>query len=127
MIYDNFIREVLLGATSLTFVFFALWAIFKPNSLANTLGYQLNNNNAISEFHAIYIGVFISQSILCVLAFIRIEDAMIGNLVAVFLLSQPLGRIIAMFRGGSATGLLKLLFAAEIVAGLMLLLVQPSA
>ncbi len=57
MIYIDFIREVLLGATSLTFAFFALWAILKPNSLANTLGYELNNNNAISEFHAIYVVV----------------------------------------------------------------------
>jgi magnesium-transporting ATPase (P-type) len=127
MIYDDFVRQVLLGATCLTFVFFALWAILKPNSLANTLGYELNNNNAISEFNAIYIGVFMAQSLLCVLAFVRIDDAMIGNLVAVFLLSQPLGRIIAMFRGGSATGFMKLLFTSEVVAGLMLLVVQPSA
>ncbi len=127
MIYNDFIREVLLGATSLTFAFFALWAILKPNSLANTLGYELNNNNAISEFHAIYIGVFIAQSLLCVLAFIRIDDAMIGDFVAIFLLAQPVGRIIAMFRGGSAKGFLKLLFAAEIAAGLLLIVVQPSA
>ena len=127
MIYNDLIRQILLAATGGIFIFFALWAVIKPESLASSLGYELKTKNAISEFHAIYVGVFIAQSLLCALAFIRVEDAMIGNLVAVFLLSQPLGRFIASIRSGLPSGFLMMLFIMELAGGLILLGVQPSA
>jgi len=126
MIYDDLTRQVLLAAAGGSFAWFALWAAFSPRSLATTLGYTLESKNAISEFHAIYVGVFTAQAWLCVLAFTRIEDAAIGNLVAVFLLSQPFGRVMATFRGGLPSGLLLALFIMEFVGGILLLLVQPG-
>ncbi|CAM3505139.1 DUF4345 family protein [Parendozoicomonas haliclonae] len=126
MFYDDSIRQILLAATGCTFLAFSLWALIQPKSLATTLGYELKSSNSISEFHAIYVGVFLAQALLCALAFIRIEDAMLGNLVAIFLLAQPVGRCIALLRGGHTTGILKLLFLAEVIGGLILLAVQPS-
>ena len=126
MIHDDLSRQVLLAATGGIFVCFALWAAVKPKSLATTLGYTLTSKNAVSEFHAIYVGVFIAQAGLCALAFVRVTDAMLGNLVAIFLLSQPVGRVIAIFRGGFPSGFLLMLFAMEIAGGIIVLLVQPS-
>ena len=126
MIYDDLTRQILLAATGGSFACFALWAAFSPRSLATTLGYTLESKNAISEFHAIYVGVFIAQVCLCILALTRIEEAAIGNLVAVFLLSQPFGRMIAAFRDSLPSGLLLALFIMEFVGGILLLLVQPS-
>jgi hypothetical protein len=126
MIYDDLLRKVLLAATGSSLACFALWAVFSPKSLATTLGYTPQSKNAISEFHAIYIGVFIAQAWLCALAFARIEDATLGNLVAVFLLGQPFGRVIAALRGGWPAGFLLVLFIMECVGGILLLLVQPS-
>lgn len=87
MIYDDFSRQVLLAITGSIFACFALWAALKPKSLATSLGYALASKNAISEFHAIYVGVFIAQAWLCALACARIADAEIGNLVAILLLA----------------------------------------
>jgi hypothetical protein len=115
MIYDDLTRQVLLAATGGSFACFALWAAFRPKSLVTTLGYTLESKNAISEFHAIYVGVFIAQAWLCALAFARIADAAIGNLVAIFLLSQPFGRVIAALRGSLPSGLLLALFIMEFV------------
>lgn len=126
MIYDDFSRQVLLAVTGGIFACFALWAALKPKSLATTLGYTLASKNALSEFHAIYVGVFIAQAGLCALAFARVADAAIGNLVAVFLLGQPFGRMIAAFRGSWPSGLLLVLFVLELVGGILLLVVQPS-
>lgn len=126
MIFTDFGRQVLLAATGGSFACFALWATFSPKSLAVTLGYTLQSKNAISEFHAIYVGVFIAQACLCALAVARIEDAAIGNSVAVFLLGQPFGRLIATFRGGLPSGLLLALFIMEFVGGILLLMVQPN-
>lgn len=126
MIYDDFLRQILLATTAATFLGFALWALIKPNSLARVLGYELRAPNGQSEFHAIYIGVFLGQFALCLLAAYRIEDYVLGDLVAVFLLAQPLGRLVALTRFGAPTGLLRLLFALEAVGGVALLLVRPT-
>ncbi|MEM9264284.1 MAG: DUF4345 family protein [Cyanobacteria bacterium P01_F01_bin.13] len=126
MIYNDFSRQVLLAVTGIIFACFVLWAALKPKLLATSLGYTLTSKNAVSEFHAIYVGVFIAQAWLCFLAWTRVADAALGNLVAVFLLGQPLGRIIAAFRGGWPSGFLMVLFIMEFVGGCTILLVQPN-
>ena len=126
MIESDLLRQLLLGATGATFVGFALWGIAAPVAMAKPLGYALDNNNARSEFHAIYVGVFIAQALLCALAAMRVEDAVLGDLVAVFLLAQPVGRLIAGLRGAFPTGVLRALFAIELIGGVVLLLVRPG-
>lgn len=125
MIHDDFIRQLMLLATSMVFVAFALWATFRPKSLANMLGYTLSVPNGQSEFHAIYVGVFFAQTALCGLAAIRVSDAVLGDLVAFFLLAQPLGRLIAWPQFGAPQGIPRWLFALELVGGGALLLVRP--
>lgn len=126
MIHDDLIRQVLLSATGAVFVGFALWAAIGPRSLAASAGYRLDSPNAMSEFHAIYVGVFLAQALLCALAVVRIDDAVIGDLVAIFLLGQPFGRVIAWFRKGWPDGSLRAAFILEVIGGIAILLVRPS-
>lgn len=126
MIHDDFIRQLMLIATSMVFVAFALWATFRPKSLASMLGYTLSIPNGQSEFHAIYVGVFSAQAALCALAAIRVSDPVLGDLVALFLLAQPLGRLIALSRFGAPQGMLRWLFALELMGGVVLLLIRPG-
>ena len=126
MIESDLLRQVLLSATGVTFVGFALWAIVAPAAFAKPMGYRLDNPNAVSEFHAIYVGVFFAQALLCALAAVRVTDAALGDLVAVFLLAQPVGRLMAAARGSVPTGVLKALFAIEVIGGVILLLVRPG-
>ena len=124
MMQDDLIRQLLLIAIGLVFVAFALWATFSPKSLANMLGYTLSVPNGQSEFHAIYVGVFLAQAALCALAAIRVSDPILGDLVAFFLLAQPLGRLIALPRFGAPQGMLRWLFALELTGGGALLLIR---
>ncbi|MEQ1688154.1 MAG: DUF4345 family protein [Sphingopyxis sp.] len=126
MIFDDMLRQVLLALTALTFIGFALWALFSPANLASQLGYAINGANGHSEFRAIYIGLFIAQAVLACAAAFRIHDALLGDLVALFLLAQPVGRIVAIPQHGLPHGLLRLLFGLEIVSGLLLLGVRPG-
>lgn len=125
MIHDDFIRQLMLIATGMVFVSFALWATFSSKSLANLLGYTLSIPNGQSEFHAIYVGVFSAQAALCGLAAIRVSDPVLGDLVAFFLLAQPLGRLIALPRFGAPQGMMRWLFVLELAAGGALLLIRP--
>lgn len=126
MVYDDLLRQSALLLTAVIFTFYAFWTLLSPLSLARTLGYQLDNQNAKSEFHAIYIGVFLAQAVLCVFACLHIEQALLGDLVAVFILSQPIGRIVALFRNGFPKGPLRLITISEIIGGIMLLLIRPG-
>lgn len=126
MMHDDLIRQILLSAAGAVFVGFALWAAIGPKSLAATVGYRLDSPNAMSEFHAIYVGVFLAQALLCALAVVRIDDAIIGDLVAVFLLAQPVGRVLAWFRKGWPHGSLRAAFILELAGGLAILLVRPG-
>lgn len=127
MIYDDFIRQLMLAATAATFVVFALWATFNPKSLASLLGYELSTPNGQSEFHAIYIGLFFAQAMLCALAAVRVSDPVLGDLAALSLLAQPIGRLFAMFRYGVPHGVMRWLFLLELGGGIALLLVRPAA
>ena len=126
MVYHDLARQLMLWTTGAVFTFYAFWALFRPYALAKILGYRLNNQNAKSEFHAIYIGVFLAQAILCVFASFRVNDAMLGDLVALFVLSQPVGRLVAVFRKGWPKNQLQLITFTEIIGGIFLLLIRPG-
>lgn len=126
MIANDALRVGLLVASGVTFFGFALWAAARPRSLAAVVGYRLKTDNAQSEFHAIYVGVFLGQALLCLLAASRVGDATLGDLCAAFLLLQPVGRVIAIARGHHPTGVLRLLFLGELLGGAALLLVRPG-
>lgn len=126
MIINDTLRFCLLTATSLTFVGFAIWALVRPKELASLLGFELKSSNAYSEFHAVYVGIFVGQSLVCALAAARVSDSMLGDLCAAFLLLQPVGRFSAMARGHYPSGFLRLLFFAELIGGIALLAVRPA-
>ena len=127
MIHSDLLRQLLLASTAAMFTIFAAWALIRPRSLAKILGYEVSAPNGWSEFGAIYVGVFIAQALLCGLAINRVSDAALGDLCAVFLLLQPLGRTLPYFRYGAPTGLLRLLAVLELFGGIALLLVRPGA
>ncbi len=126
MVYDDLLRQSALLLTGVVFTFYALWTLFRPHSLAKTLGFQLDNENAKSEFHAIYVGVFLAQTVLCIFACLHIDQVLLGDLVAVFVLSQPVGRIVALFRNGFPKGQLRFITITEIIGGIGLLLIRPN-
>lgn len=126
MIYDDLIRQILLATAAAVFIAFALWAVVKPHALAALLDYQLTTTNALNEFHAIYVGIFLAQAVLCAVACYAVQTAVLGNLAALFLLAQPFGRLVASLRWGWPHGAMLALFMVEILSGTALLLIQPS-
>lgn len=127
MIHSDLLRQILLAATAAVFAVFVAWSLVHPRSLAQTLGYEASAPNGWSEVGAIYGGVFVGQALLCGLAMTRVRDPVLGDLCAVFVLLQPAGRALPMLRYGAPRGLLRWLLILEIVGGLALLAIRPSA
>jgi hypothetical protein len=127
LVHSDIIRRILLVLTALIFIVIAVRAVFAPEKMASGLGYVLTGSNGYSEFYAVYLGVWLATVALAILAAVRIRQPLIGDLVAMFVLAQPVGRLFALVRFGLPEGVLLAMFALEAVGGLLILSVRPSA
>ena len=89
------------------------------------MGLFLAGVNGYSQFYAIYVGVRLATAGLALLAARRGDQPILGDLAALFILAQPLGRCIAAFAIGLPQGLLFVVSGIELLAGLALLLLRP--
>ncbi len=120
-------RRILLWFTASVFVAVALYALIAPEHMAQGLGYRLQAPNGYSEFFAVYVGVWLATAGLAMYAARHIRQAIFGDLVTFLVLAQPVGRCIAIFEHGLPTGPLFYIFLLEVLGGLALLAVRPSA
>lgn len=126
MLHSDTTRRILLWLTASVFTAIALYALLSPEHMAQGLGYTLQAPNGYSEFFAVYVGVWLATSGLAVYAARHIRQPVIGDIVAVLVLAQPVGRCIAMLEHGLPTGNLFAVFVLEVIGGVALLAVRPS-
>ncbi|QNA88140.1 hypothetical protein G4G28_05885 [Massilia sp. Dwa41.01b] len=103
----------------------ALVAMLDPDRIATSLGVFLVGVNGYSQFFAMYVGVRLAIAGLALLAARRGDQPLLGDLVAMFLLAQPVGRLVAAFAIGLPQGPLFIVSAIELLAGLALLALRP--
>jgi hypothetical protein len=103
----------------------ALSAMLDPDRIATAMGQFLVGVNGYSQFYAVYVGVRLATAGLALLAARRGDQPILGDLAALFILAQPLGRFIASFAIGLPQGLLFVVSGIEVLAGLALLLLRP--
>jgi hypothetical protein len=104
----------------------ALSAMLDPDRTAAAMGLFLVGVNGYSQFYAIYVGMRLATAGLSFLAARRGDQPILGDLAALFILAQPLGRIVASFAIGLPQGLLFVVSGIEVLAGLALLLLRPQ-
>ena len=119
-------RRILLILLALVFIAIAAGAFLAPESMAAGLGYSLQAPNGYSEFFAVYVGLWLATACVAILAACKIRQPLIGDIVAVLVLAQPLGRGIAMLSYGLPTGALFYIFFLELFGGLALLAMRPT-
>ena len=103
----------------------ALVAMLDPDRVADAMGVFVVGVNGYSQFYAIYVGVRLATAGLALLAARRGELPILGDLAALFILAQPLGRLVAAFAIGLPGGLLFVICGIELAVGLALLLLRP--
>lgn len=119
------LRSQLLQVTATASSLAALSALLDPDRIANALGLFLVGVNGYSQFYAIYVGVRLATAGLALLAARRGDQPVLGDLAALFILAQPLGRIVAAFAIGLPQGSLFVVSGIELLVGLALLLLRP--
>jgi hypothetical protein len=119
------LRSQLLQAIATVNSLAALSAMLDPDRTASAMGLFLVGVNGYSQFYATYVGMRLATAGLSVLAARRGDQPILGDLAALFILAQPLGRIVASFAIGLPQGLLFVVSGIEVLAGLALLLLRP--
>lgn len=108
-------------------VFFviAVGALITPHQMAARLGYRLENVDALSEFRAVYVGVWLATSVLLVVAARHVEWTVLGDLGALLILGQTLGRLLSLLLDGVPTARIWPFFVLELAGGLAILALRP--
>jgi len=83
-------RQVPFALTALVFAAIAAAALVAPRKMAEGLGYSLDSVDALSEFRAIYVGLWLATAVLLV-ALRRVNEAPLGDLRALLILGQTSG------------------------------------
>lgn len=119
-------RQVLLGLTAAVFVAIAVASLVAPKPMAEGLGYSLLSVDALSEFRAVYVGLWLATAAVLVIAIRRVDVALLGDFCAILVLGQTAGRIVSLFLDGIPSRNVWPIFLLEAVGGLALLWVRPS-
>lgn len=104
----------------------ALAAVLNPDRVADAMGLFPVGVNGYSQFYAIYVGVRLATAGLALLAARRGDQPILGDLAALFILAQPLGRFVAAFAIGLPQGLLFVVSGIELAVGLALIGLRPQ-
>jgi hypothetical protein len=121
------VRSQLLQIVATAHSLLALAALLNPDRIAEALGLFLVGVNGYSQFFAVYVGVRLAIAGLALLAARRGDQPILGDLTALFILAQPLGRLVAAFAIGLPQGLLLVVSGIEAIVGLTLLWLRPRA
>jgi hypothetical protein len=127
VIRNSRLRQAILALASLVFVGIAVGSLLAPHEMADGLGYTLGNVDALSEFRAIYVGLWLSIAAVLLVAGRRVEQGLLGDLAAGLILGQTLGRLLSLVLDGPPTSRIWPMFALETLGGIALLLVRPGS
>jgi uncharacterized protein DUF4345 len=120
------VRQALLGLTALVFTGVAVGSVFAPHEMAAGLGYALDNVDALNEFRAIYVGLWLATAGFLVVAARRVDEPLLGDLGATLVLGQTGGRLLSLLLDGTPSVRIWPLFILEAIGGVALLVVRPS-
>jgi hypothetical protein len=120
------LRGQLLSACATAQSLAALAALLNPDRMADAMGLFLVGVNGYSQFYALYVGVRLATAGLALLAARQGDQPILGDLAALFILAQPLGRFVAAFAIGLPQGLLFVVSGIELAVGLALIGLRPQ-
>lgn len=119
-------RRSVLGVAALVFLGIAAASLYAPRDMARALGYTLDNVDALSEFRSIYVGLWTATALFLLLASIRVETPILGDLGALLLLGQVGGRVVSLALDGAPSMRIWPYFLLELLGGVAILLIRPG-
>jgi hypothetical protein len=110
----------------LTFLFIAGYVLFNIEKAAYIYGYTLNGLDGHNEFRAVYMGFWIGLTVLFFAAARKIDVPILGDIAALMVLLQALGRLLSFVIDGRPSERFIVVFFLEFASGLFGLLMRPK-
>ena len=120
------LRRTSLALSGLTFLAIALFATVAPRSAAQAYAILPDGVSGMSEFRAIFSGFWFALAAMMITAARRPAERLLGDLCGAFLLLQASGRALSFALDGVPAPQFVAAFAAELAAGLVVLLARPA-
>jgi hypothetical protein len=125
LLHSDRLRRAVLLITAAVFVLIAARANLQPRFAH--LGKHLDGVDALNEFRAIYLGLWLAQAALLVIATRRVREPILGDLGALLILGQVFGRLVSLVVDGMPGPSIWAIGTLELVGGVVILLVRPAA
>jgi hypothetical protein len=122
----TFLRKLNLIGNGLTFLFIAGYVLFNIDKAAYFYGYTLNGAGGDNEFRAVYMGFWIGLTVLFFVAAWKIETPILGDIAALMILLQALGRLLSFLLDGKPSERFIIVFFIELISSVFGLLMRPK-
>jgi Domain of unknown function (DUF4345) len=118
-------RRAVLALTAVVFLGIAVASLAAPQRMAEPFDYRLETSNALSEFRAIYVGLWLAHAVVLAWAAWRIDLVHLGDVAALLVLGQVVGRLASLVIDGAPDLRLAPVALAELLGGTLLLVLRP--
>jgi hypothetical protein len=126
MIRSTRARRWLIALAALVFLGIAAGSAADPHAMAAGIGLSLEGRDGLSEFRAVYVGLWCATALLLIVAAVRIEEPLLGDLGALLIAGQVAGRLLSVALDGMPGARILPMFGLEAAGALALFLVRPS-
>jgi hypothetical protein len=118
-------RRALLILAALVFLAIAVASLVAPQQMAKPFDYRLATPNSLSEYRAIYVGLWLAHAVVLSWAAWRIDLLHLGDVAGILILGQVVGRGASLLLDGMPDARLAPVAFAELAAGCLLLVLRP--
>ena len=118
-------RRGILAISALVFAVIAAASLLDPHGMATTFDYRLATANSLSEYRAIYVGLWLAHVVVLGWAAYRVDLLYLGDVAGLLILGQVVGRVLSLFLDGLPDSRLAPVAVAELAAGCLLFLARP--
>jgi len=120
-------RRIVLILPALAFLRVAVGALVAPQTMASQFHLRLDHVDALNEYRAVYVGLWLAQAVIFGWAVRDVRRVWLGDLGALLVLGQVVGRLVSFVLDGLPSAQVWPTFAAELVAGVALIVVRPAS
>jgi hypothetical protein len=120
------IRQILLYLVAAVFLTEAVIALFDPHWAAARVGYQVVGPDGLSEYRAVYLGMFGALGVATLLAARRVYEPLLADVVCAAIVAEAAARFVGIALDG-VPGSLHMVNIAMESFPIVILLLRPTA
>jgi hypothetical protein len=121
----NRVRQILLFCVAAVLLFEAGVALVNPGLAAARVGYEISGPDGLSEYRAVYLGMFGALGIAMLFAARNVAEPLVADVICLAIAAEAVARLVGVVIDGVPGNVHLLNIAAESCA-VLILMIRPS-